>query len=102
MTLCHLNTHLYLLGFVPKEDRVFLVDKSSNVVSYKLLLSVLSYQTAVVRQDFDTANALLATIPRSEYNAVARFLESQGFKAEALAVTQDPGKYCSVGQRRAA
>jgi coatomer subunit beta' len=89
MTLCHLNSAMYLLGFVPKEDRVFLIDKSYNIVSYKLLLSVLSYQTAVVRKDFVTANELLRLIPSSEYSAVARFLESQGFKEEALAVTSD-------------
>jgi len=89
MTLCHLNAPMYLLGYVPKEDRVFLIDKSYNIVSYKLLLSVLSYQTAVVRQDFDTANSLLPLIPKSEYGSVAKFLESQGFKEEALAVTTD-------------
>ena len=90
MTLCHLNSTVYLLGFVPKEDRVFLIDKAYNVLSYKLLLSVLNYQTAVVRRDFDTANAILPSIPKSEHNAVARFLESQGFKEEALGVSSDP------------
>lgn len=90
MTLCHLSAPMYLLGYVPKEDRVFLIDKSYNVVSYKLLLSVLSYQTAVVRKDFVTANSLLPTIPKSEYSPVARFLESQGFKEEALSVSTDP------------
>jgi coatomer subunit beta' len=89
MTLCHLDHHMYLLGFVPKEDRVFLIDKSYNVVSYRLLMSVLSYQTAVVRKDFVSANSLLPSIPKSEYSAVARFLESQGFKEEALSVTTD-------------
>ena len=90
MTLSHLNTPMYLLGFVPKEDRVFLIDKAYNVVSYKVLLSVLNYQTAVVRKDFVTANSILPSIPRSEHCAVARFLESQGFKEEALAVSSDP------------
>ena len=90
MTLCHLTQTMYLLGYVAKEDRVFLIDKAYNVVSYKLLVSVLNYQTAVVRKDFDTANSILPSIPKSEYNAVARFLESQGFKEEALAVTLDP------------
>jgi len=90
MTLCHMNSHMYLLGYVPKEDRVFLIDKSYNVVSYRLLLSMLSYQTAVVRKDFVTANALLPLIPKAEYSAVARFLESQGFKEEALSVSTDP------------
>lgn len=90
MTLCHLNQTMYLLGYVPKEDRVFLISKSYNVVSYKLLLSVLNYQTCVVRKDFESANSILPSIPKSEYNAVARFLESQGFKEEALTVTMDP------------
>ena len=89
MTLFHMDHPMYLLGFVPKEDRVFLIDKAYNVVSHRVLLSVLNYQTAVVRQDFDTANSILTTIPRSEYTAVARFLESQGFKDEALAVSTD-------------
>ena len=81
---------MYLLGFALKEDRVFLIDKAYNVVSHRLLLAVLNYQTAVVRQDFVTANAILPSIPRSEHSAVARFLESQGFKEEALAVSTDP------------
>ena len=89
ITLCHLDHHMYLLGFVPREDRVFLIDKAYNVVSHKLLLSVLNYQTAVVRKDFETANQILPNIPKTELAAVARFLESQGFKEEALAVTTD-------------
>jgi coatomer subunit beta' len=32
---------------------------------------------------------LLPIIPKSEHGAVARFLESQGFKEEALAVSTD-------------
>lgn len=90
MTLSHLDHPMYLLGYFPKEDRVFLIDKAYNVVSNKLLLSVLNYQTAVVRKDFDTANQILPGIPKSEHASVARFLESQGFKQEALAVTNDP------------
>lgn len=54
---------------MPKEDRAFLVDKTYNVHSYKLLLSMLSYQSAVVRQDFVTANSLLPLIPKTEYPA---------------------------------
>jgi coatomer subunit beta' len=44
-----------------------------------------------MRGDFDAANELLLpNIPEAEYTRVARFLESQGFKEEALAVTTDP------------
>jgi coatomer subunit beta' len=95
-TLVHLDTSAggstqhTILGYLAKEDRVYLIDKSLNMVSYRITLAVLQYQTAVMRGDFDTANELLAAIPVEEYTKVARFLESQGFKEEALQVTQDP------------
>ncbi len=95
-TLVHLETSTggqtqhTVLGYLAKEDRVYLVDKSLNIVAYKVMLAVLQYQTAVMRGDFDSANALLPNIPESEYTKVARFLESQGFKEEAFAVTTDP------------
>jgi len=95
-TLVHLDTTAggatqhTILGYLAKEDRVYLIDKGLNMVSYKVTLAVLQYQTAVMRGDFDSANELLPSIPEEEYTKVARFLESQGFKEEALAVTQDP------------
>jgi len=95
-TLVHLETSAggqtqhSVLGYLAKEDRVYLVDKSLNIVAYKVMLAVLQYQTAVMRGDFDSANVLLPNIPESEYTKVARFLESQGFKEEAFAVTTDP------------
>jgi len=95
-TLVHLETSAggqtqhTVLGYLAKEDRVYLVDKSLNIIAYKVMLAVLQYQTAVMRGDFDSANVLLPNIPESEYTKVARFLESQGFKEEAFAVTTDP------------
>lgn len=95
-TLVHLETSAggqtqhTVLGYLAKEDHVYLIDKSLNIVAYKVTLAVLQYQTAVMRGDFDAANELLPNIPESEYTKVARFLESQGFKEEAFAVTTDP------------
>jgi len=95
-TLVHLETSAggqaqhTVLGYLAKEDRVYLVDKSLNICAYKVTLAVLQYQTAVMRGDFDAANVLLPNIPESEYTKVGRFLESQGFKEEAFAVTTDP------------
>ncbi|KAL9183551.1 hypothetical protein ACHAXT_004407 [Thalassiosira profunda] len=94
-TLVHLDTNSSgatmhsVLGYLAKEDRVYLVDKGLNIVSYRVMMAVLQYQTAVMRGDFDAANELLAAIPESEYTTIARFLEAQGFKEEALEVTTD-------------
>lgn len=94
-TLVHLETASggttkhSILGYLAKEDRIYVVDKVLNITSYSVMLAVLQYQTAVMRGDFDAANELLSSIPETEYTTVARFLESQGFKEEALAVTTD-------------
>jgi len=90
VTVSHLDKSMYLLGYIPKDNHLYLTDKDLNVVSYHLLLSVLEYQTAVMRKDFDTAKAVLPTIPKEQRNRVAHFLEKQGFKQQALHVSCDP------------
>ncbi|GMT25503.1 hypothetical protein PFISCL1PPCAC_16800 [Pristionchus fissidentatus] len=90
VTISHTDRPLYLLGYMAENSRVYLVDKELNVVSYKLLLSVLEYQTAVMRKDFDAADRVLGTIPKEQRTRVAHFLEKQNFKKQALAVSTDP------------
>ena len=43
-----------------------------------------------MREDFETANEVLPGIPKASRARVAHFLEKQGFKKQALAVTPDP------------
>ena len=47
---------MYLLGFLPATNRVYLGDKDLGVVSYQVWLSVLQYQTAVMRGDLESAD----------------------------------------------
>uniref|UniRef100_H2ZKI7 Coatomer subunit beta' n=1 Tax=Ciona savignyi TaxID=51511 RepID=H2ZKI7_CIOSA len=89
VTIAHLDRVLYLLGYIPSDNRLYLGDKELNVVSYSLLLSVLEYQTAVMREDFETADKVLPSIPKEQRTRVAHFLEKQGFKPQAMAVTSD-------------
>ncbi|UYV80691.1 COPB2 [Cordylochernes scorpioides] len=88
VTVAHLDRTLYLLGY--RDNRLFLGDKELGVVSYGLLQSVLAYQTAVMRGDFETADSILPVVPRDQRTRVAHFLEKQGFKKQALAVSTDP------------
>merc|ERR1712025_1250868 len=90
VTVAHLDRTMYLLGYIPQDNRLYLGDKELNVVSFLLLVSVLEYQTAVMRRDFDTADRVLQTVPKEQRTRVAHFLEKQGFKKQALAVSIDP------------
>eukprot|EP01113_Clastostelium_recurvatum_P004987 TRINITY_DN1220_c0_g1_i2.p1 TRINITY_DN1220_c0_g1~~TRINITY_DN1220_c0_g1_i2.p1 ORF type:complete len:965 (-),score=332.68 TRINITY_DN1220_c0_g1_i2:75-2969(-) len=90
VTLAHLDRHMYLLGYIPQTNRVYLVDKGMNVVSYTLHISIINYQTAILRKDFAAAQEILPKIPNDHRNRIAHFLESQGLREDALEVSIDP------------
>ncbi len=54
-TISHLDRKLYILGYMPKYSRVLLIDKAMNIASYTLNLSVIEYETAVMRGDMALA-----------------------------------------------
>ena len=90
VTISHLDKHMYLLGYIPNNNRLYLIDKAFNVVSYSLHISIINYQTAVLRDDFETANKILPKIPMEQRNRIALFLDTQGHKEQALEVSIDP------------
>ncbi|KAH9622387.1 hypothetical protein KSS87_012785 [Heliosperma pusillum] len=89
-TMFHLDRPMYLLGYLASQSRVYLIDKEFNVIGYTLLLSLIEYKTLVMRGDFESACAILPTIPMEHHNSVAHFLESRGMIEEALEVATDP------------
>ncbi|KAF8791380.1 Coatomer subunit beta' like protein [Argiope bruennichi] len=94
VTIAHLDRVMYLLGYIPKDSRLYLGDKELNIVSYSLLLSVLEYQTAVMRGDFETAHSVLPSVPWEQRTRVAHFLEKQAsFKISQLVVSMTRSKF---------
>ncbi len=89
-TIFHLDRPMYILGYLAAQNRVYLIDKEFNVVSYTLLLSLLEYKTLVLREELEAAEDILPTIPTDQHNTIARFLESRSFVADALRVATDP------------
>jgi coatomer subunit beta' len=89
-TIAHFDQGMYLLGYIPRDGRLYLADKDVNVISHSLSLTVVEYQTLVLRGDLDSAQSLLPDIPQDQLNKIARFLEGQGHKELALDVATDP------------
>lgn len=81
---------MYVLGYLPRDGRVYIADKDVSITSFALSLAVVEYQTLVLRGDLDTANAMLPEIEEDQKNKIARFLEGQGYKEQALEVATDP------------
>jgi coatomer subunit beta' len=59
----HLDRPMYLLGYLPGQSKVYLIDKEYSVVAYTLLLSLIEYKTLVLRGDLEAAAAVLPNIP---------------------------------------
>lgn len=89
-TISHFDQPMYVLGYLPRDGRIYLADKDVNAVSFGLSLSMVEYQTVVLRGDMDMASELLKDVPQDQMNKVARFLEGQGYKELALEVATDP------------
>ncbi|KAJ2786122.1 Coatomer subunit beta' [Coemansia javaensis] len=89
-TIAHFAASMTMLGYVARDNRVYLADKDGEVVSYVLPLPVIEYQTAVLRGDLDGAQALLPAVPAGERHRIAKFLEAEGMPELALEVTTDP------------
>ncbi|KAF9923673.1 hypothetical protein BGZ67_009714, partial [Mortierella alpina] len=87
--IAHFDSAHYLLGYIPRDNRLYLVDKEVNVISYGISLSVIEYQTAVLRGDMETAETLLPRVPQEQLNKIARFLEAQDHKGLALEISTD-------------
>ncbi|KAL1920473.1 uncharacterized protein VTP21DRAFT_850 [Calcarisporiella thermophila] len=88
-TISHFDSPMYLLAYIPRDNRIYLADKDINIYSYALSLTVVEYQTAILRGDFETAERLLPSVPSDQRNRIARFLESQDLKELALEVSTD-------------
>lgn len=72
---------MYILGYIPTHNRVYLIDKDVKTYGYSLSLNLVEYQTAVLRGDMEAAAELLPTVPKEQRNKVARFLEARGLSS---------------------
>ena len=79
----------FLLRYIPSLDLVFFADARCTLYGYSLDHALLDYECAVVDQDFDLANQLLAEVSASQYDRLARFLDVQGFPESAVLLAQD-------------
>lgn len=74
----HFDAGVYLLGYLPAHNRIYVTDKDMNISSYALSLTVIEYQSAILRGDTAAAEEMLPSIPQDQRNRIARFLEAQG------------------------
>lgn len=92
-TIAALDKQYFLLGFLGKYNRVYLMDKNYNIVSYQLHIAVMQYETAIANDDLEAAAQFLNDVPEAFHTKLAQFLDRQNrteLKEIALSITKDP------------
>ena len=88
--LAHADRPLYVLGYLPSENRLFLIDREHRIVAYTLLPAVMQFKALVNRGEQAAALSLLPSIPPAEHNRLARALEARGQRELAFEIATDP------------
>lgn len=89
---------MFVLGYVPQKNRIFLINKALKITSYELLTSVIQAQREIVRTEpglttrdpeYKKLKDLIDQVPETHIGKIAKFLESMNFKDIAYHVTVD-------------
>ncbi|KAJ3450690.1 coatomer subunit beta'-1 [Anaeramoeba flamelloides] len=89
-TLVHLPRLMYILGYLPRYNRVFLADRKGAIVSYKINQKVIEYYTAILRSNFEIADQIIKEIPIENRTQISKFLDQMDLKERALNLAKDP------------
>ena len=85
----HTDKKKFLIGFIPSQNRLYLIDKSFAVISFEVPLIVTEYQSLIVNQQYEKALNLLPSIPIKYMDKLAKFLDSIDLKEAAFDLVQD-------------
>ncbi|KAG0661028.1 Coatomer subunit beta' [Maudiozyma exigua] len=89
--LAHYTKEMYLLGYIARDNKVYVADRDVHVYAQEIALEVLEFQTLTLRGELE--DALETVLPNIESKSsllkIARFLEGQEYYEEALSITPD-------------
>ena len=84
-----LANKFFLLGYLQSKERIYLINKNFEIISYALPLSFINYQIAILEKDFDKADTLFDSIP-DEYNEkIIVFLEKFNYNELSYKITKN-------------
>ncbi|SCU93322.1 LANO_0E03576g1_1 [Lachancea nothofagi CBS 11611] len=89
--LAHFDKEMYMLGYLPRDNKVYLADHDVHIYSYEISIEVLEFQTLVLRGDLELAKTTVLPNIEGKENLlkISRFLEGQNLHEDALEVSPD-------------
>lgn len=87
-----LNSNYSLQGYLPASNKLFLMNKSYQLISYTFPLSFVNYQMAILKKDFDSAAKIFPCIPAEYLDRVTNFLEKFELYELSYDICQNPNQ----------
>lgn len=91
-----LNSNYFLLGYLASSNKIYLMNKNFNLISYTFPLSFVNYQMAIMKKKFEQADKLFTQIPPEYLERVTNFLEKFEYHELSYKLCQNPSQKFSL------
>ena len=91
-----LSNRFFLLGYLESTNKLYLMNKNYQLISYTLPYNFIKYQMAIIDKDNSLAEKLLQKIPESFNESVIKFLEKFELYDLCYKITKNPNQKFSL------
>ena len=91
-----LSNRFFLLGYLESTNKLYLMNKNFQLISYSFPYNFIKYQMAILEKDYDKAEKLLTKIPESFNESVIKFLEKFELYDLCYKITKNPNQKFSL------
>ena len=91
-----LSNRFFLLGYLESTNKIYLINKNFQLISYSFPYSFIKYQLAIVEKNFDEAEKILPKIPENFLENVIKFLEKFELNELSYKITKNPNQKFSL------
>ena len=91
-----LSNRFFLLGYLESTNKIYLMNKNFQLISYSFPYSFIKYQLAIVEKDFEEAEKILPKIPETFIENVIKFLEKFELNELSYKITKNPNQKFSL------
>ena len=91
-----LSNRFFLLGYLESTNKLYLMNKNFQLISYSFPYNFIKYQMAILEKDFSSAEKLLKNIPESFNESVIKFLEKFELYDLCYKITKNPNQKFSL------
>ena len=91
-----LSNRFFLLGYLESTNKIYLINKNFQLISYSFPYSFIKYQLAIVEKNFDEAEKILPKIPENFLENIIKFLEKFDLNELSYKITKNPNQKFSL------